>query len=205
MTLGMKTNRAAHVAGMLLVVAALGMIMGTTTRAALSDNSSNDANDFVAGSVAIGDNDGGDLMLLLTDAKPGATSSACIKVTYSGTLPSSVRLFGTTAGSGLAPYLTLTVTRGTFTSPEPQFASCTNFSPDGTDYIAQGSGVVYKGTLDGFPDSYGAGLVDPTSALSELWSSNESHVYKLTVTLQDNASAQGKTATQTFTWEARNN
>ncbi|MGH2756067.1 MAG: hypothetical protein ACRDLB_16775 [Actinomycetota bacterium] len=164
------------VAGICFVTAALGLFMGTSTKAAYSAVTGNPANRFVAGTVAVGDNDSGDLMFSLADAKPGASASACIKVTYSGSLPSTMRLYGTTSGTGLAPYLTLTVTRGSYGSPEPQFASCSNFSPDGTNYISQGSGVVYSGTLDGNrtttppgssirsrPDPRCGPQVDPTS------------------------------------------
>jgi hypothetical protein len=46
--------------------------------------------------------------------------------------------------------------------------------------------------------------VDPTAASPESWATNEVHVYRFQVTQQNNALAQGKNATQTFTWEARN-
>ena len=39
---------------------------------------------------------------------------------------------------------------------------------------------------------------------AESWTTGETHVYKLQVTLQDNIAAKGKSATQIFTWEARN-
>ena len=37
----------------------------------------------------------------------------CIVLTYTGSLASTVRLYGTTGGSGLADYLNVKVTRGT--------------------------------------------------------------------------------------------
>lgn len=194
----------AKAAGTFLAVAALGMLMGASTRASFSDLSPSDNNGFTTGSVSIEDNDAGDLMLSLTDAKPGASTSACIKVTYTGTLFSSVRMYGTTTGTGLATYLGLTITRGTYSSPEPQFASCTNFTPDSQDYLGVGSGVVYSGTLEGFPDTYGTGLIDAASSSVESWGTSESHVYRITVTLLDDSAAEGKNATQAFTWEARN-
>ncbi len=45
---------------------------------------------------------------------PGNTTSACIKVTFDGSLASTVRLYGATTGSGLDQYLDLKVTRGTY-------------------------------------------------------------------------------------------
>ena len=69
-----------------------------------------------------------------------------------------MRLYGTTTGTGLDQYLDLKVTRGTYTPSEPAFDSCTNFQPDGTEYIAgKGNGVIYDGTLQGFPDDYAGG------------------------------------------------
>lgn len=192
------------VAGALLVVAALGMTIGTSTRAAFNDVSGSQSNGFTAGSVAIGDNDAGDMMLALTDAKPGASTSACILVTYVGTLPANVRLYGATTGTGLDSYLTLTVVRGTFGSTSPPFASCSDFVADTTDYLGSGAGVIYSGTLAAFPDDFANGLVDPVSSSPEEWIAGEAHAYRFTATLQDDAGAQGKTANQTFSWEARN-
>jgi len=139
-------------------------------------------------------------MLSLTAAKPGDSDTSCLEVTYTGSIATSVRLHGTTTGSGLDQYLNLTVTRGSNTSP---FDSCTNFTPDPTDYNGDGSGVVYSGTLQGFPDSYAAGLVDAEAATPETWSTNEKRSYEFVVTVQDDDAAQGKNATQQFTWEAR--
>ena len=188
----------------LIGLALLGVVAGTLTSAAFSDTESNTGNSFQAGSVAISDNDNGNLMMSMTDAKPGSSSTACINVTYAGSLDANVRLFGATTGSGLDQYLTLTVTRGTYGGSTPSFASCTGFVADSTDYLGVGSGIVYSGTLQGFPDGFTAGLVDPLAGTPEVWNAGESHAYRFVVTLQDNSGAQGLTADQTFTWEARN-
>jgi len=114
-----------------------------------------------------------------------------------------VRLYGTTTGSGLDAYLDLKVTRGSFSGSPPAFDSCTTFTADVTDYVGAGSGVISSGMLQGFPDDYAAGRVDPVAGSPETWTTGESHVYKLQVTVENNASAQGKDAGQSFTWEAR--
>lgn len=196
-------SRAARVGLTLLILAGFGFVGGLATRAAFSDTTLNAGNGFTAGTVKIDDNDAGSALLSLSDATPGATDTGCIKVTYNGSLDSTVRVFGTTTGSGLDQYIDLKVTRGTYSS-DPGFDSCSNFTADPTDHIGSGSGVVYDGTLQGFPDSYAAGLVDPTSGAPETWTAGEVHVYRFTVTLQDDAGAAGLDATQTFTWEARN-
>jgi predicted ribosomally synthesized peptide with SipW-like signal peptide len=185
-----------------VVLGLVGILAGLGTWSAFSDTTTNDGNQFTSGTVVIDDDDGGSAIFNLSGMKPSDTDSGCIKVTYTGSLASTVRLYGSTTGSGLDQYLDLKVTRGTSSG---SFDSCTGFTADGTDYIGQGAGVVYNGTLQGFPDSYGAGLVDPTSGSPETWTNPETHAYKFQVTLQDNSAAQGKNATQQFTWEARNN
>jgi predicted ribosomally synthesized peptide with SipW-like signal peptide len=183
------------------VAVALG---GAQTWAAYSATSTSAGNSFAAGTVALADNDSGTALLSLSAAVPGNSDSGCITVSYTGSLASAVRLYGTTTGTGLDAYLDLKVTRGGFSGAPPAFDSCTTFTPDATDYIGSGSGVIYNGTLQGFPDDYAAGHADPLAASPETWTTNETHVYKLQVTLQDNPAAQGKDAPQTFTWEARN-
>jgi hypothetical protein len=185
-------------------IAALVPAAGGATYAAFRATSSNDGDRIEAGSVKLSDNGDGSALVSLASAVPGDTTSACIRVTYDGSLPATVRLHGTTTGSGLDQYLDLKVTRGTYSPSAPAYKSCTNFQADGTDYIGAGSGVIYNGTLQGYPDDYASGLVDPLSASPESWTTGEAHVYRIDVTLQQNFAAQGKNAAQVFRWEARN-
>jgi hypothetical protein len=194
-------NRARAVLLTILVVGILGAVAGVGSYSAFTATTANTGNSFAAGSVVITDNDLDAVMLGLTNAKPGDADTSCIRVTYTGSLSSTVRLYSTQTGT-LGQYLTLTVTRGTDSSPS--FDSCTNFTPDGTNYIGQGSGVIYSGNLSAFPSTYAAGLVDPLSGSPESWATNEVHSYKFVVTLQDNNAAQTLTGTAGFTWEARN-
>jgi hypothetical protein len=190
--------------GALGVLALLVPAAGGITFAAYTATNANNGNLVEAGSVKLTDNGDGSSLMSLSAAVPGDTTSACIKVTYDGSLPATVRLHGTTTGSGLDQYLDLKVTRGVYSPSDPAFKSCTNFQADGTNYIGAGNGVIYNGTLQAFPDDYASGLVDPLSGSPESWATGESHVYRLDVTLQSNFSAQNKDATQTFKWEARN-
>lgn len=190
-------------------VAALGALAvliptaGGVTYAAFVATTANDGNSIEAGSVKLVDNDGDAAVVSFTAGTPGTVHSGCIKVTYDGSLPARVRLFGNTTSGGLEGYLDLKVTRGAYDPSEPSFNSCTNFQADATDYIGAGSGVLYDGTLAGFPDDYASGLVDPTSGSPESWTSGEVHVYRLDVEVQDDIAAEGLSATQAFTWEAR--
>jgi hypothetical protein len=187
-----------------VAVAALVPAAGGATYAAFRATSANNGNKLEAGSVKLSDNGDGSALVSLSGAVPSDTTSACIQVTYDGTLSATVRLHGTTSGGGLDQYLDLKVTRGTYSPSTPAYKSCTNFQPDATNYIGAGSGVVYNGTLQGYPDDYASGLVDPTSGSPESWSAGEVHVYKVDVTLQQNFAAQGKDAAQVLRWEARN-
>ena len=199
-----RSRRAKLLAAMALV-GMLGVVGGVGTWAAFSGAATHPDNKVESGTVKIEDNDSGSAMFSLSGLEPGDTDTSCIKVTYTGSLASEVRLYGTTAGTGLDAYAGVTITRGSYTPSEPGFDSCTNFTPDATTYVSgQSPGVVYVGTLQGFPDSYAAGIVDPVSGSPESWTTSESHVYKLQVVVGDNRTAEGTSATQTFTWEARN-
>jgi hypothetical protein len=190
-----------RVLGSVAVVALLGAMAALPTWSAFSGTTADAGNSFQAGTVTLTDDDSTSAMMTLGGMRPGDGDSACIMVTYTGSLPASVRLLGTTTGSGLAPFLDLKVTRGT--KPAGTFDSCTGFTADATDYAGQGAGVMFNGTLDSYPDSYAAGVLDPRPAAVKMWGTGEAHTYRFDVTLRDDNGAQGLTATQTFTWEAR--
>ena len=185
----------------MLVIGVAGLLAGAGSYAVFTATTGNTGNSFASGTVTIQDNDSNTAMLALANAKPGDADTSCIRIEYTGSLDSTVRLYGSVSGS-LASYVTLTVTRGTDSSPS--FDSCANFTPDATNYIGAGNGVVYSGPLSSFPASYAAGIVDPTSGSPETWSQSEAHSYRFVVTLQDNNAAQGLTGNASFTWEARN-
>lgn len=185
----------------LAVVGVAATAIAAATWSSFSKTSANPSNSFSAGTVAVGDNDAGSSVLSLSSVRPGGTSSGCIRVAYSGTLPSAIHLYGSTTGS-LAQYLTLTITRGAETAPS--FPSCSTFTADSTNYIGSGAGVVYAGTLSNFSStktSYATGLVDPSTSAA-----GDSHSFKFTLTLPAGAAAaaQGLSSTAAFTWEAQN-
>lgn len=184
-----------------LVIGLTGVLVSAVTFSAFSSVAQNPGNRVQAGTVTIADNDAGAAMLSLVDAQPGESSTACIQTTYTGTLDSEVRLYGAPAGA-LAPYLTLTVTRGSATAPT--FDSCADFTADSTDHIGQGAGVIYRGSLAAYPGSAATAIVDPRAPAPETWTPGEAHSYKFHITLDDNVAAEGLSATADFTWEARN-
>jgi hypothetical protein len=188
---------------LLLSAAVLTLASGAwsaATWSALNDSSVTPANTVTAGSVVLSDNDSGGGLLALGTAHPNDTVTGCIRVTYSGTAPATVRVSGASGGTGLASYLDLTVTRGTL-SAGAAFGSCATFTPDTTNYLGNGIGVIYSGTLAAFPAAGAGALLDP-SAPAATWNTGDIHSYRFTATLQNNPGAQGKNASPSFTWEA---
>lgn len=185
----------------LLALVAIGVSAGSATYAAFSGAASNSGNSFSAGSVVLADNDSGASLVTLSSAKPGNSDTGCIRVTYTGSLAATVRLYASVSG-GLAPYLNVTVTRGTDASPS--FDSCASFTPDGTNYIGAGAGVIYSGTLSAFPTTYAGGIVDPTAGSPATWTNPTSRSYRIAVSLANDPAAQALSGSASFTWEARN-
>ena len=195
LSLGTKVTLAAG------ILALLSSTLGVGAWASFTSTKTQSAT-YSSGTVTITDNDASVAMLSISNAKPGNRDTSCIKVTYTGSIAATVRLYGSASGTGMGSYVDLTVTRGTISSGA--FDSCTNFTADATTYITgQPAGVIYSGSLASFPTTYAAGQVAPTSGSPESWTTNEVHAYKFQLTVGDNATAQGKTVTQTFTWEAR--
>lgn len=208
--LGGRVDRFAVWAGVALLTISLASAVMGWTWSLFTATFNEGSNSFATGTVVIGDNDGATAMLAISGGLPGAFDEGCITVTYSGSLAATVKLYGAqTAAStpSLAQYLDLKITRGTFSSA-PAFDACTTFTPDATDYVGAGSGVIYSGTLASFDAAYTGfsnGLADPYATTPEVWTTAESHVYKIRVTVQNNAAAAGLNVTQTFSWEAQNN
>ena len=186
------------------VLGACAALAGTGTWSNLNATATNPSNSFSAGTVVIASNSGSTAALSLTNGKPGSVATGCIQVSYTGTLPSTVKLYGTGGGTGLNQYLNLVVIRGTF-SGSPAAGSCTGFTADTNNYIAQGAGIIYSGTVANWPTSAATALTDPTSASPAVWSTGTSHGYELQATVLSNAAGQGLTGTETFTFEADNN
>lgn len=180
-----------------IVLGALGSVAGWATFSAFSATTSNVGNTFAAGTVAIGDNDGGAVMYNVSNKKPGDTAQACIKVTYTGSLDASVKLYSS-AIPAFGQYVNLLIETG---SGSPTFPGCTGF-------VADASPTLYTGTLKAFGDTYSTfanGLADNPGAVATKWITNDAVVYRFTLTLQDNNAANGgTTGTHSFTWEAQN-
>ena len=181
-------TRARRALGAVMLVGCCAAVAGAGTWSAFSGTTASEGNSYAAGTVLLSDNDAGTALLSLTNAMPGVSDAGCILVTYGGSLDADVRLYATVSGP-LSPYLALTVTRGTDSAPS--FGSCDSFTPE--------AGDLFAGPLSSYPTSFGSGVADP-----DVWSTGESHSYRLRVELADNPAAEALTATAAFTWEARN-
>lgn len=137
----------------------------------------------------------------LENAAPGDRTEACVRVSYAGTLPAQVRMYGSTSGTGLDPYLLMTVTRGIL--PPGEGGSCEGFASDPEDHAGLGPGIIYQGQLSAFPSEWSSGVTDPSAAAPEVWSDGEERAYRVEIELQDDQAAQGLVAGHTFLWEAR--
>jgi predicted ribosomally synthesized peptide with SipW-like signal peptide len=185
----------------LLVLGIVACIAGAGVFSAFSSKTENSGNIITTGTVALEDNDAGAALYSLTAAKPGESKTSCIKVTYKGSLASTVKLFTESTIGPLGPYVNLKVEAGTQTTPA--FPSCEGFAPYGT------GGTLYEGTLAAFAtekNSYANGISTfPTGKTK--WETNESVIYRFTATLSSSApnSVQGATTnSHAFTWEAQN-
>jgi hypothetical protein len=184
----------------LLLLGIVACIAGAGVFSAFSSSTENAGNVITTGTVTIEDNDGGSALYSMSAAKPGESKTSCIKVTYKGSLPATVKLFTASTIGALGPYVNLKVEAGTQTSST--FPSCTEFTP-------AASPTVYEGTLAAFATehpTYATGITtNPASATK--WETNNSVVYRFTATLSSSApnSAQGATTgSHAFTWEAQN-
>ena len=185
------------------IVAVVGALCGFGTYSAFSSTTTSGTNSMQAGTVSITDDHTVSTMLALSNAKPGDRTTGCVKVTYTGTLPATVRMYATPSG-GLAQYLKVTITRGSGGS----YPSCTGFTTTGEGtYVNATPGVTFAGTLSALPATWATAGDDPAGgATPEQWTQNESHAYQVDVQLDPSApaAAQGLTAGVSFTWEARN-
>jgi len=182
-----------------LVLAAAIAAVGLGTYSAFSATTANSGNNISSGTVVLGDNDSNAAMYSVSNAKPGDQTQTCIKVDYSGSLASTVKLYTASTIGTLGPYIDLQVRTG---SGSPTFPGCSGFTPDGAD--------LYSGTLSNFASTYTNwtnGLLDAGPGAASSWANGNSVVYRFTLTLQAGApdAAQGlTTGSHAITWEARN-
>jgi predicted ribosomally synthesized peptide with SipW-like signal peptide len=178
----------------LAIVGVTGSLIAFGVFAAFSATTSNPNNSITAGTVSISDNDGGTALYSVTNQKPGDYAESCIRVTYTGSVTNSVKLYRSafTGGSGLDSYIDLAITKGTGTA-----ADCSDFS---------GSTSVYSGTLTALGSNWAGGVALTNASNAASWAQNDAVTYRVRATLQDNNAAQGlATGTHSLVFEAQSN
>ena len=188
-----------------LTVAVLAVMAGVavfTTSAAFTATTSNPGNQIEAGTVAIGDSDAGTGVLYnALNQKPGSgngPTAKCIRVNYSGSLASAVKLYRNAVTNG--SQFRLKVERGgnSLTAPAANM-NCTGFNPTSTPF---------DNTLNQFPATYAAGIDGKAGGTA--WSSGDTEDYRFTIYTVDDATPNAHTSaldsgSHSFTWEAQNN
>lgn len=177
-----------------LVVGATSAVAGLGVFAAFTATTSNTGNSIASGTVTISDNNlSATAMYVLTNMGPGSTTQRCIRVTYTGSLPSTVRLYRSAVTNGNA--FNVTVERGSGLSGA--YPSCTGFTAAST---------VYTGTLGALPSTYATA----PDARGSAWNQNDAVDYRFTITVVDDPTPNARATTvssgaHSFTWEAQNN
>lgn len=177
------------------VVAAVGSLAALGVFAAFSSQTSNPDNVVATGTVQIDDNDAGEALYSMANAAPGDSVTRCIQVTYSGSLPADVKIYTGDAIGPLGDEVTLEIEPG----------SQVEFAADCTDFVADGA-ALFDGSLASFGTTHsgwGDGLADLPQGETE-WTSGDSVVYRVTATLDPEATLQGATTgSHAITWEAQ--
>jgi hypothetical protein len=184
-----------------VVLGVVACIAGAGVFSAFSSQTDNPGNNVTSGTVVLSDNDAGSALYTLTNAKPGDSQSSCVKVTYSGSLDASVKVYTPSTVGALASSVNLKIEPGT--QATSSFPSCAGFAPDA-------GAALYEGTLASFAGEHGSfanGIADSPGTVATKWSTGDSVVYRVTATLAANApdSAQGQsTGAHIIRWEAQN-
>ncbi len=175
----------------LVVLVGLGVTVGgATTFSAFAEATANPGNEIQAGDLQLSGEGAASARFAVSAAQPGVKQTRCVLVRNTGSLAAQVRLWAQVSGD-LAPYLDLTVTRGTAASTPD--ASCASFAPD-----AGGGKLFDAKALSLFPASAADALVDPSA-----WAPGEAHAYQFELVLRNDADGQGRAATVAFSWEGR--
>ena len=193
MSLNLTPKKLVAGAAVPVAVIASGALVWQSSYSAFSATAVSPTNNWSAGTVALSDDDNSTAMFTATNLKPGSTGTKCIAVTSTGSLASTVKLYGTSYATtnGLAANLNLKIEEGTGATS----ASCAGFTGGSTVYDAALS--TFGTTKTGFASGVGSWAPDGTGS--------DTKSYKITYTLSASTpdSAQGGTAAVGFTWESQ--
>jgi hypothetical protein len=187
------------------VVALMAGLAVFVTSAAFTATTDNPGNRIEAGSVALSDTDANASLYNQLDVKPGASNgptSECLRVNYSGSLGSTVKLYRSAVSNGND--FNITIERAYSGHGTPLTApagdnNCTGFVAGST---------VYSGSLQGLGTDFASGSAGKNGA--NTWASGDSVDYKFTISVADDPTPNAHTSdhdsgVHSFTWEAQNN
>jgi hypothetical protein len=174
-----------------------GVAVSQASYSAFSDATATPASNWAAGTVKLANDSASTALFTASNLKPGSTGTKCIAITSSGSLASTVKLYGTSPATtnGLSTYVNVSITQGTGGG----FGSCTGFTALTTgSSVYSGSLADLGATATGFGN--GKGDWAPTGTAPE------TRTFQITYTLDTEApnSTQNGTAALGFTWEAQN-
>jgi hypothetical protein len=182
---------------LLLLVGVVGSVAGWGAYSAFTATTTNTGNTITAGTVAISQHAGATTLYSASDQGPGSSVVKCVRVTYTGSLASSVRLYVSNVANG--SLFNLKVERGSGLSSPDASMNCTGFAASST---------AYDGDLGSFGQTYGGGADGKAGGAA--WNQNDSVDYRFTISVNDDPTPNAHTSAlssnaHTFTWEARNN
>jgi hypothetical protein len=213
--------RSGTIAGLVVAMIATGGLVWKASYAAFSATTTNPGNSWSTGSVTITNDKSGAAVFSVAVVEPdtgsstlnppgsgaftassaAAGGSACIKVTYTGTMTADIRMYATLtntgADGGLGQFLLFDVDTGTDTAPGSD-PTCATYTSSTYRYGSASNTNVY---LNGMPTGYVGGLAGWTGATQ-----NTSRWYRLSWLMPAtvSASSQGEEVQATFVWEAQN-
>lgn len=175
-----------------LGLTAVGVFLVQGSEAAFTASTTEAGSSIAAGTVALSDsNSSSSAMFNVGNLNGGQVITRCVNVDYSGTLTADIRLHGVTSGE-LAPGLATQIELGTGAAGGSSF-SCDGFqvpqAPSFNDTLAV-FGTTHKDYATGI-----GGYDDATAGATKS--------YRITMTVSNDNTFQGKTAGVAFTWEAQ--
>jgi hypothetical protein len=180
-----RNKRLVAAASVPVAVVASGALVWQSSYSAFSATTSNPTNNWSSGTVKLADNDSDTALFNVSGMKPGATGTKCINVVSSGSLASTVKLYGTgySTTNGLADVMNLKVEEGTGATD----TICTGFTTAST---------LFDGVLSTFAaqkTSFATGV----SSWAPTGTASETKSYRITYTLSaaaPNTAQNGTTA-----------
>lgn len=187
---------------LLLTLLTLGVTASLATLAtfsAFTATTANAGNSIESGSVALSDNDSGSAMYNITNGRPTESQDFCIKVSYGGSLASTVKLYMATAVTN-GSLFNIQVERGN---------SLSDFGDACTDFVADAT-IFGPDTLENFQVAHSSWANGLDAGDGTAWDFGESIDYRFTITTNDDPTVDAHTVAMSsglhdFTWEAQNN